>query len=1038
MVFLFAISALFCGPHAQQPAPAGVAVLAQPGFPTIDSEPVSHAALVAALGAGAQFLNAQQLQSGDPLHGVSLLVLPYGSAFPVEVWPAIQHFVQGGGNLLLLGGQPFRVPVTADARGALNAEAPQDTYSQSLGFRHSYPVPLKVSPLRFGWRDGYDFLPKIELKPAAVFAQEGRLNGLAYLDSADGTHVAAPVIVMNNPMGSMNSGARIVALPFKPSPGFWDSADGTTLLRAAAHYADAGVTDFTIETQYAALRPGELPMLTARIRQGSHSTALAGSAKVELREGAAVLASAVLPLGGGSNSVSIPFRKPLPAGVYTVRGTWTPAGSSEPQEFAENGFIVEDLSALEVGPALGVHGDFLSLGGKPFLPVGTNYFTTEENGWDFSGPRNDAVWEHDFADMERHGVSFVRTGVWMNNGKFVEPSTGEVNERFLRNLEAFLAAAHRHNIAVNFTCFAFSPAVGEPRRRSGETGPESPQPNPYLDTAAVHAEQQYVASIAKRFRHLPWLSYDLINEPSFANPGIIFHGNVPNNDPAELSAWHTWLEQRYKTLPTLAEAWRVTPEQLVAFDRIALPKQTDLSYDRYGNAQQVRAFDYNLFAQDMFSAWVKGMVATIRQAGGGQLSKQLSGQLSKQLIDVGQDEGGVSDRLLNQFYATAGVSFTTNHTYWNDDALLWDSVAAKRPGMPNIIGETGYQPAWNPDGSWRYDELTGSAIQERKWALGFAAGSSGAMQWDWAREVDFGIERSDGSAKIWEGMMRELGDFARAAAPFATGLILPDIAFILPQSLQLSVYNSQALEAQQTAIRVLYGRNRVEAYAVGEFQTDTLGQPKLIILPSAYGLSEKAWSDIESRVRAGSVLLISGPFSGDEHLHRTDRAAAIGIPATLAPLALREEKLAGPRADLALVYGGSKITSLDRDMLPGGKSWTEVSLGRGRVMFSALPLELNSNLDSVASAYAYAIAHAGVSRTYSTELANTGILICPTKLPSATLYVLASETTQTTVAFTDKRSGAKFSGQLAAGRAALLLVSQSGKLLTSYGWQGSQ
>ena len=33
------------------------------------------------------------------------------------------------------------------------------------------------------------------------------------------------------------------------------------------------------------------------------------------------------------------------------------------------------------------------------------------------------------------------------------------NERFLRNLEAFLICAHHHGIAVNFTFFAFSPAL---------------------------------------------------------------------------------------------------------------------------------------------------------------------------------------------------------------------------------------------------------------------------------------------------------------------------------------------------------------------------------------------------------------------------------------------------------------------------------------------------------------------------------------------------------------------------------------------------
>ena len=71
------------------------------------------------------------------------------------------------------------------------------------------------------------------------------------------------------------------------------------------------------------------------------------------------------------------------------------------------------------------------------------------------------------------------------------------------------------------------------------------------------------------------------------------------------------------------------------------------------------------------------MVPAIRNAG------------STQLIDVGQDEGGVTNRVLNQFYADAGLSFTTKHTYWEDDSLLWDSVAAKVVGMPNITGRRG-------------------------------------------------------------------------------------------------------------------------------------------------------------------------------------------------------------------------------------------------------------------------------------------------------------------------------------------------------------
>lgn len=312
------------------------------------------------------------------------------------------------------------------------------------------------------------------------------------------------------------------------------------------------------------------------------------------------------------------------------------------------------------------------------------------------------------------------------------------------------------------------------------------------------------------------------------------------------------------------------------------------------------------------------------------------------------------------------------------------------------------------------------------------------MQWDWAREPDFGMERSDGSAKIWQPMLRDLGHFARKAAPYATGLTLPEVAIVLPQSLQLSSRNEQALAAQQTAVRVLYQYNRVEAYAVGEYQIDTLGTPKLILLPSPYGLSQQAWTAIETRVRAGAVLLITGPFSADEHMHPTDRAHRIGIDATLSPLQSRNEILHLPSGDIPLEYGGLSTTILDRDMLPAGATFTEVPLGKGKILFSALPIELNSNLASVARVYDYALKTAAIGRTYLTTTKNPGILICPTRLPHATLYVLTSETETSPVSFTDTRSGKSFSGTLDSGHAALLLVGEHGDVLADYRWRGSK
>jgi len=1003
------------------PLRAKIVVFWQPGFPTVASQPMQRATLEQALdGMDPQFLDLKALNDSAALSDTDLLVLPYGSAVPTGAWKAIDSYLHAGGNLLVLGGQPLHVPVS-EAGAEFVAASPQDTFARMLDFSHTYEVPVPAGA-HFAWKLGYDFPQTPQVRARRFFAVEGRLNGLGYMLDSEGGRTAAPVIVADHAFGAEH-GSRVVALDFDPEPGYWQTQNGTALIRQSALYASQGVTRFSVELLFSTIRPGEPPLITVHLRSlRQQQLGLAASAEVKLtlssdkgNVDSATLAVADCRLA----DVVAPFHKALDPGFYKVSAVLTQGGRL--REFYQNGFWVSETSALAVGPVLAVKGDFLTRDGTPFFPVGTNYFTTENSEEDFSGPRNAWIWDKDFDEMARHGVSFVRTGVWMPYLRFVDTNTGAANERFLRNLEAFLRCAQRHNIAVNFTFFAFVPRTGIAR-----TDPDATPPNPYTDAGQVQLEQAYVRSVVERFKDVPWLTWDLINEPSFSNPRHIFRGNYPNGDATEAAAWHDWLRRKYdNNLVALGTAWGVPPGQLVSFDEVSLPSPTDLLPSRSGNLNEIRALDYNLFAQDEFINWVHSMVGLIRGLG------------SKQLIDIGQDEGGVLDRVLNQFYAGAGVSFTTNHTYWQDDALLWDSVAAKRVGVPNITGETGYQPVWAPDGSWRYDEFTGVDLIERKWALSFAAGSTGAMQWDWGRDPDFGMLRSDGSAKIWEDRMKSLGEFARKAAPLGTGIRLPDVAIVLPQSFQLSVGNQFAIAAQQNAVRALYGYARSDAYAVGEYQTELLGSPKLILLPSPMLLTEPAWQAIEDRVKAGAVLLVTGPFAADPHFHNTNRQDAIGIPYHTEALTIREHLMQFPGGDEQLSFPDGKTTYLSRAVLPSGDDWVEKPLGKGRILFAPLPLELNDNLQALGDVYSYALKVAGVTPAYTTALRDPGILISPTRFPAATLYVITSESNQTQVNFVDVRSGKQFAGALASGRAAILLVAADGRLLASYNWSGS-
>ena len=1003
-----------------------VVVFWQEGFPTLESQPVPQGTLRKALEKlEPAFANLDELNEPETLRDAELLVLPHGSALPADAWGAVLKYLQSGGTMLVVGGRPLTIPVRREAGRFIVGRA-ESAYSREIGVEHTYEAPLGAG-LKFSWRDGTFSGGDVEAK--RVFVIENVSRGLGYLQNSAGERVAAPAVATDftSLEGEAKAllGSRIVMLGFEPEPGYWASPGALDVLREAAEYARQGATVFRVEMQNATVLAGEIPQLVVRlnnVRKQRLGQEQSGRVLIELRADSKVLATRQVDCGGDTVTALVAFedQNALPPGLYEVRATYEDAG--KPRDFYQTGFWVRDDQLLHSAPRYGVKGDFLTRDGLPFFPFGTNYFTTEGYGWGFHGAGNAWVWERDFREMQQHGVSFIRTGVWDDHLEVFDGSTGQVKERFLRSLEAFLLSAARHHIHVNFTFCAFDPQTV--MRREGEeslvTGPGT---NPYTDPIAIHAQQNYMLSIVRRFKDVPHLSWDLINEPSFSNPKRLWTGNTPNNDPTELAAWRAWLREKYGALDALARAWNVTPEALDSFEGIPLPEREDLAPERYGNPRLVRAIDYNLFAQEMFRRWVSKMVAAIHSTG------------SHQLVDVGQDEGGVTDRVLNQFFADAGVDFTVNHTYWRDDALLWDSVATKRVGVPNFVGETGYQPVWRPDGEPRYDELTAFGLVERKWALGFAAANSGSLQWEWGTGADFGMKRSDGSNKSWEEVMRAMGAFAAQAASYATGLRLPEVALVLPQSLQLSVLNSTAVEAQQNCVRALYQYARASAYAVGEYQIQSLGSPKLILLPSPWTLNEQAWQAILARVREGTTLLVTGAFDNDEHFHSAGRASQLGLDLHTGLLNRRENLITWPGGQALASFSGEKTTFLEQTLFPHDQTVLEKTLGQGRILLVSLPLELNDNLKSIGDVYRYALQVANVSQVYSTQVSDPGMLICPTEFDHATLYVLTSESNASEISFRDIRSGKTYAGKLQPDRAALLLVSDKGELLASYNWR---
>jgi aryl-phospho-beta-D-glucosidase BglC (GH1 family) len=175
--------------------------------------------------------------------------------------------------------------------------------------------------------------------------------------------------------------------------------------------------------------------------------------------------------------------------------------------------------------------------------VGGTYMASDVQR-DFLMAPNPYVWDQDFADMQRNGVNMVRTGLWSAWDQ-VTKEQGIFHEAALRAIEAYLMTARRHNMPVQFNLFAFIPDVF-----GGG--------NPYLSPEALRREKTFVGALAERFKDVPSLMWDLINEPSFDKPTHLWAMRA-NGDPFELEKWNEWLRKRYPDHGAIAAAWNSIP-----------------------------------------------------------------------------------------------------------------------------------------------------------------------------------------------------------------------------------------------------------------------------------------------------------------------------------------------------------------------------------------------------------------------------------------------------------------------------------------------
>jgi hypothetical protein len=1021
LIFIFATSLLFASAAVlEAQSLSGSVVFSEAGFPAADSAGLSPEQMQKML-PGAQLASAQQLANLLNATSTRLLVLPYGSAFPEAAWPDIYRFLRRGGNLLVLGGRPFTRSAYRDDGGwklrdysvrftrPLMIDQYQATSgSEGLEFQANPDVTVQLP--RFAWKRAYS--PVIRLSAVDLYARGGsagsidaRLDALAW-GMKDGRKLAAPVIQVDHLRNGFDGG-RWIFLSAELTPEFYGTAQAEELVRTLAESAMSSL-EFTVRPVLPLYLPGEPAELEVLWR-------LTPPPKQPLTVQLTTFSQSE-PSHRTQTTVSLPVSQPVVLRPPNSKGLWIVEAklleSESVRAIYHSAFWIRDEAFLTSGPRLTVNRDFFELDGQPLAVVGTTYMSSEVQRLYFEHP-NVYVWDHDLEQIHKAGLNMIRTGWWTGWDKFCDEN-GRPYERTLRTLEAFLMTARKNGLPVQFNFFAFLPEV-----LGGG--------NPYLDPDAVRKQETLVATVAGRFHSVPYLAWDLINEPSISHHLWTMR---PSGDPIELEKWNQWLNQRYPDRAALAAAWNVPAAALDG--AVPLPKELEFTERGvYRGNNSLKVYDFFLFAQHTFSNWVQIMHDAVRGTG------------SRQLITVGQDEGGIQDRLSPAFWGRL-VDFTTNHSWWQNDFLLWDSLLAKQPGQPLLIQETGLQRELDLDEIARRSPESEAALLERKMAISFIQGS-GAIEWLWhtnsymieGNETPIGAIRPDGTEKPEATVMRNFAEFAKSLHQLLRDPQQPAIAIITSQAAHFSVRAELQLEAQRKAVRALAYYDRFAAYAIAENQIEKLGSPRLAILPSPQALTETAWLSLLNYVTEGGNLLITGPVDRDEHWHATMRAGEMKLDAHAEPLTYHNGEVRLGDRVIPLSFEQQKQDLLESLRFSDGSTFKEVSYGKGRIFWAAYPIELAEGAQATADLYGYVCGRIGIPSAY--ELKSPlppGVLVYPVVLGDSILYVLASESADDTqVDLLDVLSGVRLTLKLPAQHAALALIGKRQRaVVAKYGF----
>lgn len=211
--------------------------------------------------------------------------------------------------------------------------------------------------------------------------------------------------------------------------------------------------------------------------------------------------------------------------------------------------------------------------------------------------------------------------------------------------------------------------------------------------------------------------------------------------------------------------------------------------------------------------------------------------------------------------------------------------------------------------------------------------------------------------------------------------------------------------------------------------------PKLVMVPSPHNFSEAAFQQLLAYVENGGTLLFTGPIRIDDNWRTASRLQQEMGSTTLENV-LREEALSIDGQTYCLAFGDRKIARLSKEVpSDGAVGLKELKLGKGKLLWCPLPVELNDRAEPIKQLYSYALEVAEVKREMDWIKGGEFPGVYGRKLAfnNGALFIFVSEFGQDAeIEVRDPKTGKSYSFMLAKERSVLFATNSAGQVIAVY------